>query len=144
MKHSLVAAAFLLCIAAPSGAVPPVEEGRPKPVMAAPAVGYSCVPSPKPGLVRVVMAPVPPGFKCPPGQTLFLVTKQLQDRVGAAPVTEVGAPAPGPVDPILSGPPGTTHQEVRAKKKKTQKQCAPVDGGLFCCYNGGYSNCGLE
>lgn len=141
MKKHLGVALALACAAA-SGTLSAVEEGR-KP--APQAVGYACLSNPKAPDTKVVMTPPPAGFKCPHGQTLLLITKQMQDRLAAAPVTEL--PVLGPAgSPDPSFPPGSNPQEVRApKKKKTQKkQCVPIDGGLWCCYNGGYSDCRIE
>lgn len=142
MRKNLAIVAAFACLVAP-GTVFAVEGGKPK--AGPPAVGYACVSNPKTAETKVVMTPPPAGFKCPHGQTLFIVTKQMQDQVAAAPATEL--PVAGPAGaPDLSSPPGANPQEVRApKKKKTQrKQCAPVDGGMYCCYNGGYSDCRLE
>ena len=139
MRPSTLAAASCLAASMTAFAAPKSETPRPL----SPTVGYACVPTPKKGETKVVMTPPPPGFKCPPGETLFLVTKQMQDQVAAAPFTE--APGPGPLDPVFSGTPGPNQpQEVRAPKKKNKKkQCTPTYGGMYCCY-GGYSDCRIE
>lgn len=108
------------------------------------AAGYACLASPKLGPVKVVLTPPPAGFKCPPGQKLFVVTKQMHEKA-SAPIAEVEQPEPTP-------PPGLIAPPKKKATKKTQpknpippggKVCTPDGtGGQYCCYS--LHDCRLE
>lgn len=111
------------------------------------AVAYACLASPKTGPVKAVLTPPPAGFKCPPGQKLFVVTRQMQEKASApfAEVVEVAQPEPTP-------PPGLIAPPKKKQPKKTQKKdpippggkvCTPDGtGGQYCCTS--LSSCQLE
>ena len=136
MKREIAVALFA-ALAAPAFAPAAPETLRTPPP--SPAVGYACVPAAKSGPTKALMTPPPPGFKCPTGQNLLVVTRQMQDQVAGAPKSEVEVDEPGPTPP-----PGAPVPPKARKKKTVTKQCVPIYGGLFCCYNGGTSDCRVE
>jgi hypothetical protein len=131
MKQIFMTSVLVACFAgvSPAAAIEEKGQGRPGPQ----AVGYSCVDHSRKGESDVVLTPPTPGFKCPPGTTLFLVTRQLQDQVAAAPQTNVEEPGPTPA-------PGTP-----APKKASKKQrCVPTYGGMYCCTGEPPRNCRIK
>ncbi|MBK9064656.1 MAG: hypothetical protein IPL89_15900 [Acidobacteria bacterium] len=140
MGMNLSTAATFVLIASSAG--PLLASGDPSQ-----AAGYACLASPKLGPVKVVLTPPPAGFKCPPGQKLFVVTRQMQEKASApfAEVVEVAEPEPTP-------PPGLIAPPKKKPVKKTQpknpippggKVCTPDGtGGQYCCYS--LHDCRLE
>jgi hypothetical protein len=140
VKRKLAIAAALALVAGFAG--PVLASGDPSQ-----AVAYACVTSPKTGPIKAVLTPPPAGFKCPPGQKLFVVTRQMQEKASApfAEVVEVAEPEPTP-------PPGLIAPPKKKATKKTQpknpippggKVCVPDgSGGLYCCTS--LSSCQLE
>jgi hypothetical protein len=137
VRRNLAIAAALALVAGSAG--PVLASGDPSQ-----AAGYACLASPKLGPVKVVLTPPAAGFKCPPGQKLFVVTRQMQEKA-SAPFVEVEEPEPTP-------PPGLIAPPKKKPTKKTQpknpippggKVCTPDGtGGQYCCYS--LSSCQLE
>ncbi|HQQ77072.1 MAG TPA: hypothetical protein PLB01_06925 [Thermoanaerobaculia bacterium] len=143
MRRALVAATLLAGCLAPAARSTAGDLGAPGQRPTSPAAGYACISSPRAPQTKVVLGAPPAGFTCPKGQQLFIVTRQLQDKVAAAPATEIDVPGQaGP--PGVSPLPGSQEQEVRAKKRRISRKCtSDGTGGQYCCY-GGTSNCQLE
>ena len=140
MRRNLSTAATLVLIATCTG--PLHASGDPSQ-----AAGYACLASPKLGPVKVVLTPPPAGFKCPPGQKLFVVTKQMQEKASTpfAEVVAVEEPEPTPPPGLIAPPKKKTTKKTQPKNPIPPggKVCVPDgSGGLYCCTS--LSSCQLE